>query len=384
MANDFEMGAAVSAIIIGLLAMAFLAAACSGDRSPKPAEPTSAQVTVPETPIVSSTSVPTPIPTTAPPENNQQRPCADRVLNVGFYAYFAPVSYSADADPASDGFNTHLGYEADLLNALEAMLALEVSFSRHGVGAWDDIWLLSAGPDYDLIGGGITVLDSRTRDSSGEAVVRFTSGHITFRQSLLVRAADAERFASHDGLTSDVRVGALADTTGEARLLVLTGLVDAAGVLAAGVRVETRRGAVVADGSADYFITAAGESANLEGRRSLHPSSEAMPQVIYLGDETGEAELLEALGAGTIDALARGEIGNRDAARISNGGFVVTALDEAAEHGGFTLDIKDAELAVCLDEKINWLTDNRRIGYREWLEAPDVFIRRAQQWNNRS
>ena len=50
-------------------------------------------------------------------------PCTDgnRVLKVGFYAYFAPVSYSADPDPSSPGFNVHLGYEADLLTALEAM-----------------------------------------------------------------------------------------------------------------------------------------------------------------------------------------------------------------------------------------------------------------------
>ena len=42
--------------------------------------------------------------------------CTDgaRILTVGFYAYFSPVSYSADEDPASEGFNTHLGYEADL------------------------------------------------------------------------------------------------------------------------------------------------------------------------------------------------------------------------------------------------------------------------------
>ena len=44
-----------------------------------------------------------------------------RVLNVGFYAYFSPVSYSASADPTSEDFNIHLGYEADLLTALEAM-----------------------------------------------------------------------------------------------------------------------------------------------------------------------------------------------------------------------------------------------------------------------
>ena len=311
--------------------------------------------------------------------------CVDgeRVLNVGFYAFFRPISYSADADPASTGFNAHLGYEADLLTALEAMEDAGLSFSRHGIAVWPDIWLQSAGPQYDIVGGGITILDSRTRDAAGREVVTFTSGHVTFRQSLLVRAEDAERFADHDDLTSGVRVGALADTTGEFRLLELTGLVSADGALAAGVRVDTPRGAVVADGSADYVVTAAGESPNLEGRSHLYPPSETMPQVVYLGDEAGEAELLEALDAGVIDALARGEVGNRDATRASGGSFVVTALDAKVEHGGFTLALEDGELASCLDERLSWLTDDRRIGYGEWLDDPSVFMGRAEMWNDR-
>lgn len=303
------------------------------------------------------------------------------MLNVGFYAYFAPVSYSADEDPDAAGFNTHRGYEADLLSALEAMTGAGLAFSRWGIAVWDGIWLQSAGPEYDLIGGGITILDSRTRDAAGKQVVVFTTGHVTFRQSLLVRAADAERLASHAALTGDVRVGALAGTTGEFRLLELTGLVDANGVLAAGARVETAQGAVIADGSANYSITPAGATENLAGRQRLYPPDETMPQVIYLGDELGEAELIAALRDGAIDALARGEIGNRDAASAADGGLVVTALDTAVEHGGFTLAVADAALAACLDEKINWLTADQRIGYAEWVENPLVFMERARMWN---
>ncbi|MCY3783291.1 MAG: transporter substrate-binding domain-containing protein [Chloroflexi bacterium] len=309
--------------------------------------------------------------------------CTDdnRTLTVGFYAFFAPVSYSADEDPNAAGFNTHRGYEADLLTALEAMDDTGLSFVRRGIAAWDDIWLQSAGPDYDLIGGGITILDSRTRDAVGRPVVVFTSGHITFRQSLLVRAADAERLAVYDDLHRDVRVGALAGTTGEARLLELTGLVDAQGLLTAGTRVETPRGTLVADGSAAYTVTAAGASPNLDGRRRLDPPSDNLPQVIYLGDDAGETELLQALRDGRIDAIARGEVGNRDAARASGGAFAVTALDERVEHGGFTLAVEDAALASCLDERMAWLTDNRRLGYAEWLDDPTVFMRRAEMWN---
>ena len=302
--------------------------------------------------------------------------CADRVLNFGFFAFFEPVSSSADPDPNSAGFNTHVGYEADLLTALEAMDGAGLSFSRRGIDIWPNIWLLSAGAEYDVVGGGITILDSRTRDEMGNQVVTFTSGHIAFRQSLLVRAEDGARWASHDDLTSEVRVGVLASTTGEARLLVLTDLVNADGVLAEGVRVETQMDTVVADGSADYFITAAGASPNLEGRQRIFPAVDTMPQVVYLGEE----ELLGALASGRVDALARGEIGNRDAVHASGGAFVVTALDAAVEYGGFTLGVEDADLAACIDDKINYLTDDQRIGYGDWRQDPSVFMTRARTW----
>ena len=310
--------------------------------------------------------------------------CTDgsRVLNVGFYAYFPPVSYSADEAPVSEAFSTHLGYEADLLTALEAMQGAELSFVRHPIAVWPDIWLKSAEPEYDIIGGGITVLDSRTRDAIGNKVVNFTSGHIKFRQSLLVRAEDAERFATYADLTSAVRVGVLAATTGEARLLELTGLVDANGVLAEGTRVETSSGSVIADGTAAYMITAANATPNLAGRSHLYPPAENMPQVIYLGYEVGESELLNALASDNIDAIARGEVGNRDAVQASGNTFAVTALDKKIELGGFTLAVEDAALATCIDEKLNYLTNNRNIGYAEWVADPSVFMRRAHIWNN--
>ena len=302
----------------------------------------------------------------------------DQTLNVGFYAYFAPVSHSADESPDSAGFNTHLGYEADLLTALEVMDD-GLSFNRRAIAEWPGIWLRSAGDEFDIVGGGITILDSRTRNDAGDVAVDFTNGHIAFRQSLLVRIGDVERLASHVALASNVRVGALAGTTGEARLLQLTGLADHNGVLAAGTRVETGAGEVVADGSAEYTITAAMASPLLENRRHLYPPDDSMPQVVYLGDEMGERELLEALANGDIDALARGEIGNTDATQESSGAFAVTALDDAVEYGGFTIAAGDTELLALLNERIDYLTDHRRIGYAEWRADPTVFMQRAEQ-----
>jgi ABC-type amino acid transport substrate-binding protein len=303
------------------------------------------------------------------------------VLKVGLYAHFAPISYSADEDPASAAFNTHLGYEADLLTALEAMEGAGLTFSRTAITEWDGIWLKSAEPAYDIIGGGITILESRRQDATGMPVVTFTSGHITFRQTLLVRAEDAERLSTHTSLNSEVRVGALPGTTGEARLLQLTGLADTDGILLSGTRVETRDKTVVADGTAAYTITAAGASPNMAGRQHLYPPTETMPQVIYLGDTLGESALLEALVAGRIDAIARGEIASQDAAHTSHGELVVTAFDEQIEYGGFTLALEDADLAACIDEKLDYLTDNKNIGYGEWLQDPLVFIKRVEQWN---
>ena len=305
---------------------------------------------------------------------------APEPLQVGFYAYFAPMSYSADEDPDAAGFNTHQGYEADLLSALEAMDGAGYAFQRRAIPEWTDIWLKSAGAEFDLIGGGITIKEARTKDADGNAVVAFTNGHVAFRQSLLVRAADADRLSTHGQLTGDVRVGALAGTTGEARLLQLTGLADANGILAAGARIETPAGELTADGSADYTITASAVSPALDGRRRLHPPDDTMPQVVYLGDELGETELLDALRNGDIDAIARGEIGNSDAAHQSDRAFVVTALDPEIEYGGFTVAAGNTDLLARLNRHIDYLTDNRRIGYAEWLADPTVFMQRAAAW----
>ena len=322
------------------------------------------QVIVPEKITTHQTSTPT-----------------QRVLNLGFYAYFAPVSYSADPDQTSDKFNTHQGYEADLLTALEIMDDRGLSFARSAITEWHGIWLKAADPEYDIIGGGITILDARTRDASGTRRVTFTSGHITFRQSLLVRSEDTQRLSDYASLRRDVRVGVLSGTTGEARLLEITGIVDANGVLIKGTRIETRHGTIIADGTAAYKITAAGTSTNLADRRSLYPPSKQMPEIIYLGDTLGESELLQALAKGSIDAIARGEIGNRDAAYTTNGAFVVTALDDQVEYGGFALAIENAELVAWIDERLNYLTHGGNIGYAEWLQDRKVFMTRAQMWN---
>ena len=307
-------------------------------------------------------------------------PCTgERTLRYGFFAYFEPVSFSADGDPQSSGYREHRGYEADLLTALEAMADTGLSFDRVPIGEWPGIWLAPASPRFDMTGGGITILDDRTRDADGAPAVAFTSSHIRFRQSLLVRAEDADRLRTYDDLTRDVVVGAVAGTTGEERLLQLAGLADERGALAPSVRVVTRDGTLTADGSAAFTVTAAASSPRLAGRTRLLPAAADMPQVIHLGED--EEAYVAALAAGEIDAFARGEIGNRAAAAASGGALAVTALDPAVEHAGFTVPADDQALLRCVNARVNYLTDGGAVGYREWAADPGVFAARAAAWN---
>ncbi len=324
-------------------------------------------------------TAPAPAPTQPPP------PCAEacttegRVLDFGFYSDYAPLRYSADPEPGSSGFDTHRGYEADLLDALEAMEGAALRFSRKGIGVWTGIWLRAATPDYDFIGGGITILDSRTRDASGEVVVRFTSGHVADRHSLLVRAADASRIAAYDDLDSSVRVGVLAGARGEGRLLRLTGLADEEGVLVAGARLTTATGEVVTDGTAAFTISPSLVSESLRERRALYPPREDLPQVVFHPGDTTVEEMLAALRDGTTDAIARGQIANLGAA-AADPTLVVTALDDLAEYGGFAFPVGDTELLACVDEKLRYLADDLRLGYPEWQANAGVFRERAEAW----
>lgn len=331
-----------------------------------------------DTPSPSPTA-PAPVPVAAAPAPVR---CAEEggVLEFGFFAFYEPISYGADPDPASPAFDEHLGYEADLLTALEAMDGAGLSFNRRGIDVWPGIWLLPATPEFDVVGGGITILEERTRDASGDSTVVFTSGHLTFRHSLLVRGVDAAELAEYSNLTSEARVGVSVETTGESRFLRIVGLIDETGVLLAGASVTTPEGTVTADGTDAYRIAAGGSSESLAGRSHLAPPSPGYPQVVFFAAESPRSEQLLALATRGVDALAGDEIANRVAEAASDDFFVVTALDTEVELGGFALDQDEDVLLACLDDKLDYLTDERKIGYAEWLANPSVFIQRAQAW----
>ena len=302
------------------------------------------------------------------------------ILNFGFFAFFEPVSFSADADPASRGYREHRGYEADLLTALEAMERTGLAFNRIPIGEWTDIWLTPAAAlAIDATGGGITIRDDRTMDADGNLRVAFTDGHIQFRQTLLVRADDAESIRTHDDLTNAHTVGAVPETTGEERMLRLAGLIDENGVLAAGTRIATPDGTLTADGTDAYVISASGGTGNVRNRTRLISGDPGMPNVAYLGSE--EDPYVAALVASEIDAFARGELGNATAVASSGGALAVTAFDPSVEYGGWTVAADDQSLLACLNDRLNYLTTDRSISFSDWNADRGIFMRRAAAWN---
>lgn len=311
----------------------------------------------------------------------------DRVLRIGFYSDFKPVSYLdpvKDRDPNYGGCHSYNGYEADLLKALQEIDGAGLSFSCYPISSpFGGIWLKAAQNEYDIVGGGITIREDRTI-YDGEPAIVFTSGHISFFQTLLVRSEDKDVLDSYDRLTSSHRVGVVAKTTGEERLLQLTGIINESGILVSGTRIviemDGKKVEITADGTNDY-INAAGESETLEHRKSFKhilPAQATMPQVVYYNQE---ADLLNALKNEEIDAVARGYAGNSDASVESGGAFVVTARDpdlSKVERGGFALAVEDADLVSCINQKINMLTDNGKIDLEDWNEDNLVFMNRAR------
>ena len=162
--------------------------------------------------------------------------CGDgQVLQVGFYAFFAPVSYSADPDSKHGRVRRASRVRSGFADRLRGhgRRGIVLCTPRHSRVAR---YMAASGRVGLRLGRRWHHHPRLPHPQCGLAisVVTFTSGHIAFRQSLLVRTADAERLASHSDLTSEDRVGALIGTTGEFRLLELTGLVDANGALVCG------------------------------------------------------------------------------------------------------------------------------------------------------
>ena len=303
-------------------------------------------------------------------------------VNYGFYADFKPVSYSLVPIPLYLSFHQPRGYEPDLVAAVETFSRGRLSFDTLGIGnPFSGIWLKAAQEPYDLVGGGITALPERTLDADGQQVIRFGVGHISFRQSLLVRSESV--IDRHEDLKSEHRVATFRGTTGERRLLELTGIIDAAGFLRAGTRALLADGTILTAGPPDsesaLLIAAGTGSPAIATRVRLTPPGDDQPEVLYFdsdGEQTG------ALLQGAVDAVAGDEFGNRFTARDTPG-LRVTAIVESNERGAFSYPDTPAgdALREAMNAAITCLTANGNIGFAEWFDSDGtIFATRAEEW----
>jgi ABC-type amino acid transport substrate-binding protein len=233
------------------------------------------------------------------------------VLAICSYSEFQPVSYA-------DG----KGYEADLLRAVARMWKVEARFYPENV--YEGIWRLPsrAYTLCDVAIGGISPTAARAREGAA-----FSLRTTSFRQSLLVRKADVDsgKITSYDSFKGTaLKIGVVPGTTGEQYALV---------------------------SAQDHGVPAS-----------------AFVQL------ASEAELLPALRNGSIDAIARGEIGNRYQQSLDPG-LVTIALRDFGEGFAVAVDLHNKPLLPALNEAIGCLTEHGKVDVARWLREPDVFNR---------
>lgn len=88
----------------------------------------------------------------------------------------------------------------------------------------------------------------------------------------------------------------------------------------------------------------------------------------------GEDELLEALKKGKIDAIARGEVGNRYQQSLDPS-LLTIDLRDFGEGFAMSIDPANVDLQNQLAETLASITRDGEVGFRQWSDDPRVFNR---------
>ena len=148
-----------------------------------------------------------------------------------------------------------------------------------------------------------------------------------------------------------------------------------------GSRIRMTNGdVVVADGTVAYRIFSGHSTDNLDGRLWILPPGEGA-WVLAFRPGTDAAEHVRALISREVDIVTRVLISAEYLARESGGTLAVGAKDSSSDRvSAFALDVDDAELLECLNDKIDYLTDDLSVEIPDWLDDPTVFMQRALAW----
>ena len=239
---------------------------------------------------------------------------AQGVLNVISYSKFTPISY--------DGGK---GYEGDLLRAVASLWGLKIKFYPESI--YEGLWLLPS-KDYtiaDIAMGGMTPSVYRMKQGA-----LFSTETIPFNQSLLVRKMDyiSRRIVSYQSFKdSHLKIGVVPGTTGE-------------------------------------------RYAHLRAKENH------LSRNVFVTYES-ESELLPALMSGKIDAIARGDIGNKYQ-ESKNKTLITIAQKSFGEHFAFAINNANPGLKNNLDHAIKQITNNGQITYVQWLKNHNIFMERVQ------
>lgn len=204
-----------------------------------------------------------------------------------------------------DEHNNWQGYEVDILTAIANQLHLKLAFA---VYPYEGIWTLPKQKKADIAAAGISITEQRIRDGAA-----FTEPYLAIKQSLLVKKEQEAEINSLED-TANKKVGIVPGTTGAA-----------------------------------YASKHAPEGADLKKFNN-------------------EQEMLQALERDRIDAIARGEPGNRFQVK-QHPEYTLTGIAGQAERFAFAIADTNQPLLNILNYHIQQLqkSDTLQQFYKRWF-----------------
>lgn len=233
-------------------------------------------------------------------------------ISVCSYSEFTPISYGNGK-----------GYEADLMRAIAKDFKVHIKF--YPQKEYDGLWLLPSQKNSpcDVAIGGLTPSDYRQKEGA-----IFSIGDMApYSQSLLVRKADYDsgKIRSYASFkNTQLKIGIVPGTAGE------------------------RYGHILAERN-------------------------GVPLSVFISLPS-EAELLPALKAKKIDAIARGEIGNDYQVSLDSN-LVTIVTGNFGEAFTIAVNNQNPQLLIALNQAIKKITDKNKIGYAAWQKNHQVFMK---------
>ena len=151
-------------------------------------------------------------------------------------------------------------------------------------------------------------------------------------------------------------------------------------MLTAGVQIHVPDGVIVADGSDDYRIISGHTSEVLKDRTLIVPPGDG-PHIRVLPVGLNRIEVGRLLLAGFFDVLVRSEVGSLYTVSQVPGLAIAAVGQDTGGRLGFTVDVDEQEFLACLNEAVDYLTDDLRISVSDWLAPPDILAERATAWS---